>query len=285
MSVLTIVGTPIGNLEDISARALRILREVSLIAAEDTRVTRHLCAKYDIHTPLTAFTDAYDRRQSGRLHHVLEALDSGQDVALVSDAGMPGISDPGYVLIQAALAAGHRVEVVPGPSAVTTALVGSGLPSDRFLFVGFLPRKAGERRALLAELAAEPGTLVAFEAPHRLLDALDDLLVTLGDRPVAVARELTKRFEEIWRGNVSAAKDYYAQHPPKGEITLVVAGAGRPRSTTGWPEPEVRKAAALLAEEGLSPAATARVIARLAGWSRSDVYDLVVGDREEEERN
>ena len=231
MSVLTIVGTPIGNLEDISARALRILREVSLIAAEDTRVTRHLCARYDIHTPLTSFTDAYDRRQSGRLHHVLEVLDSGQDVALVSDAGMPGISDPGYVLIQAALAAGHRVEVVPGPSAVTTALVGSGLPSDRFLFVGFLPRKAGERRALLAELAAEPGTLVAFEAPHRLLDALDDLLTTLGDRPVAVARELTKRFEEIWRGSVSAAKDYYAQHPPKGEITLVMAGAGRQRST------------------------------------------------------
>ena len=285
MSVLTIVGTPIGNLEDMSARALRVLREVSLIAAEDTRVTRHLCAKYDIHTPLTSFTDAYDRRQSGRLHHVLEALDSGQDVALVSDAGMPGISDPGYVLIQAALAAGHRVEVVPGPSAVTTALVGSGLPSDRFLFVGFLPRKAGERRALLAELAAEPGTLVAFEAPHRLLDALDDLMVTLGDRPVAVARELTKRFEEIWRGSVSAAKDYYTQHPPKGEITLVVAGAGRQRSPTGWPEPEVRKAAALLAEEGLSPAATARVIARLAGWSRSDVYDLVVGDKEEEERN
>ena len=282
MSVLTIVGTPIGNLEDISARALRILREVSLIAAEDTRVTRHLCAKYDIHTPLTSFTDAYDRRQSGRLHHVLEALDSGQDVALVSDAGMPGISDPGYVLIQAALAAGHRVEVVPGPSAVTTALVGSGLPSDRFLFVGFLPRKAGERRALLAELAAEPGTLVAFEAPHRLLDALDDLLATLGDRTVAVARELTKRFEEIWRGSVSAAKDYYTQHPPKGEITLVVAGAGRQRSPTGWPEPEVRKAVALLAEEGLSPAATARVIARLAGWSRSDVYSLVVGDREEE---
>ena len=285
MSVLTIVGTPIGNLEDMSARALRVLREVSIIAAEDTRVTRHLCAKYDIHTPLTSFTDAYDRRQSGRLHHVLEALDSGQDVALVSDAGMPGISDPGYVLIQAALAAGHRVEVVPGPSAVTTALVGSGLPSDRFLFVGFLPRKAGERRALLAELAAEPGTLVAFEAPHRLLDALDDLLATLGDRTVAVARELTKRFEEIWRGSVSAAKDYYTQHPPKGEITLVVAGAGRQRSPTGWPESEVRKAAALLAEEGLSPAATARVVARLAGWSRSDVYDLVVGDKEEEERN
>lgn len=285
MSVLTIVGTPIGNLEDISARALRVLREVSLIAAEDTRVTRHLCARYDIHTPLTSFTDAYDRRQSGRLHHVLEALDSGQDVALVSDAGMPGISDPGYVLIQAALAAGHRVEVVPGPSAVTTALVGSGLPSDRFLFVGFLPRKAGERRALLAELAAEPGTLVAFEAPHRLLDALDDLLATLGDRPMAVARELTKRFEEIWRGSVSAAKDYYTQHPLKGEITLVVAGAGRPRSTTGWSEPEVRNAVALLTEEGLSPAATARVIARLAGWSRSDVYDLVVGDKKEDERN
>lgn len=276
MSTLFVVATPIGNLEDVTLRALRLLREVALIAAEDTRVTRQLCARYDIHTPLTTFTDAYERRQSGRLQHVLDTLAAGQDVALVSDAGMPSLSDPGYVLIQATLAAGHRVEAVPGPSAITAALVASGLPGDRFVFVGFLPRKAGERRALLAGLAAEPGTIVAFEAPHRLLDALDDLQATLGDRPIAVARELTKHFEEIWRGQASVARDYYAHHPPKGEITLVIAGARRQRKLDEWSEAEVRRAIALLKEEGLSPAATARVVARLAGWTRSEVYALVV---------
>lgn len=277
MSVLYVVATPIGNLEDITLRALKVLRAVSLIAAEDTRITRQLLSHFDIHTPLTAFTDAYDQRQSGRLQTVLEALRGGQDVALVSDAGMPSLSDPGYVLIQAALAAGHRVEVAPGPSAITTALVSSALPADRFLFIGFLPRKAGERQALFAELAAEPGTIVAFESPHRLLDALDDLVAVLGDRAVAVARELTKRFEETWRGPASGARDYYAHHPPRGEITLVIAGTGRQRATTGWPEPEVRKGIALLAQEGMPAAAIARVLARLSGWRRSDVYTLVVG--------
>jgi 16S rRNA (cytidine1402-2'-O)-methyltransferase len=249
---------------------------VALIAAEDTRVTRQLCARYDIHTPLTTFTDAYERRQSGRLQQALAALAAGQHVALVSDAGMPSLSDPGYVLIQAVLAAGHRVEVVPGPSAITTALVASGLPADRFVFVGFLPRKAGERRALLAALATEPGTIVAFETPHRLLDALDDMLATLGDRSVVVARELTKRFEEVWRGQASAARDYYAHQPPKGEITVVIAGVRRQREPHELSEAEVRSAITLLKEEGLSPAATARVVARLAGWTRADVYALVV---------
>ncbi len=275
MSILFLIATPIGNLEDISARALRLLGDVALIAAEDTRVTRHLLSHYGISTPLATYTDAYQRQKAGRQGRVLETLDAGRDVALVSDAGTPGLSDPGYELVRAALAAGHAVQAIPGPSAITTALVASGLPADRFLFVGFLPRKAGERRSLLVELADEPATWVAFEAPHRLVEALADLLAVLGDRQVAVARELTKRFEDVWRGPASQALAYYAANPPRGEITLVVAGTGRLRSAERWPEAKVREAAGLLAGEGMTPAGIARVLSRLAGWQRAEVYDLV----------
>ncbi len=235
MPTLYLVATPIGNLEDISQRGLRVLREVALIAAEDTRVTRQLLSHYAISTPLTTYTDAYDRQKASRQERVLDELAAGRDVALVSDAGMPGLSDPGYELVLAALAAGHAVEAIPGPSAITTALAASGLPADRFLFVGFLPRKAGERRAFLADLADEPGTWIAFEAPHRLVDALADVLAVLGDRQVAVARELTKRFEETWRGTVSGAVAHFTANPPRGEITLVVAGTGRRRDHQRWP--------------------------------------------------
>jgi 16S rRNA (cytidine1402-2'-O)-methyltransferase len=275
MPTLYLIATPIGNLEDISQRGLRVLREVALIAAEDTRVTRQLLSHYAIAKPLTTYTDAYDRQKASRQGRVLEALDAGQDVALVSDAGTPGLSDPGYELVQAVLAAGHAVQAIPGPSAITTALAASGLPADRFLFVGFLPRKAGERRSFLAELAEEPGAVVAFEAPHRLVDALADVLTVLGDRQVAVARELTKRFEEIWRGPVAGALAYFTANPPRGEITLVVAGAGRRRDHQRWPDAQLRVAIELLADEGLAPSSIARVLARLAGWPRSEVYDLV----------
>lgn len=275
MSTLYIVATPIGNLEDISQRALRVLREAALVAAEDTRVTRHLLSHYAIATPLATYTDAYDRRKAGRQSRVLDELAAGRDVALVSDAGTPGLSDPGYELVQAALAAGHQVQAIPGPSAITAALVASGLPADRFVFVGFLPRKAGERRALLAELADEPGSWIAFEAPQRLADTLADLVAVLGDRPVAVARELTKRFEEVWRGPASQSLAHFTANPPRGEITLVVAGTGRRRDSQRWPEGRVREAVQLLVAEGLAPSAIARVVSRLAGWPRSEVYDLV----------
>jgi 16S rRNA (cytidine1402-2'-O)-methyltransferase len=275
MPTLYLIATPIGNLEDISQRALRVLREVALIAAEDTRVTRQLLSHFAIPTPLTTYTDAYDRQKASRQDRVLEALAAGQDVALVSDAGTPGLSDPGYELVLAALAAGHTVQAIPGPSAITTALAASGLPADRFLFVGFLPRKASERRSFLAGLAEEPGVMLAFEAPHRLVDALADLLAVLGDRQVAVARELTKRFEEIWRGPASGALQHYTANPPRGEITLVVAGTGRRRDDQRWPEAQVRAAIELLAAEGVTPSGIARVVSRLAGWPRSDVYDLV----------
>lgn len=275
MAVLYIVGTPIGNLEDASPRALRVLQEVALIAAEDTRVTRQLLSHFDIHTPLASFTDAYERNKAARCQQILDALAGDNDVALVSDAGMPGLSDPGYELIQAVLAGGYELIVVPGPSAVTAALLASGLPADRFTFLGFLPRKAAARRAFLAQLAGEPGTLVAFESPHRLPEALADALAVLGDRPIAVARELTKRFEEVWRGRLSEAGQHFREQP-RGEITLVIAGAGQSRAdAAAWSSAEVGKALELLAQEGLPPAAIARVVARLSGWPRSDVYDLV----------
>lgn len=277
MSTLYVVGTPIGNLEDISQRALRVLTEADLIAAEDTRVTHTLLERYGISTPLTTYTDAYDRQKAARTERVLEALNAGRRVALVSDAGMPGLADPGYELIRAALAAGHQVVVVPGPSAVTAALVASGLPTDRFLYIGYLPRRAAQRRALLAELADEPGTIVAFEAPHRLLASLQDLLEVLGDRQIAVSRELTKRFEEVWRGSLSEAVAHFTANPPRGEITLVIAGAGRPRSRGQWSEAQVAEAVELLRAEGLSAAAIARVVARLSGWDRSRVYALATG--------
>lgn len=277
MSTLYIVATPIGNLEDISQRALRVLRDAALIAAEDTRVTRRLLSHYAIATPLATYTDAYDRQKASRQSRVLDDLAAGRDVALVSDAGTPGLSDPGYELVQAALAAGHQVQPIPGPSAITAALAASGLPADRFLFVGFLPRKAGERRALLAELADEPGTWIAFEAPHRLAETLADLVDVLGDRHVAVARELTKRFEEVWRGPASQALAHFTANPPRGEITLMVAGTGRRRDSQRWPEARVREAVQLLAVEGLAPSSSARIVSRLAGWPRSEVYDLVAG--------
>ncbi|MFZ2360919.1 MAG: 16S rRNA (cytidine(1402)-2'-O)-methyltransferase [Anaerolineae bacterium] len=275
MPTLYLVATPIGNLEDISQRALRVLRAVALIAAEDTRVTRQLLSHYAISTPLSTYTDAYDRQKTSRQGRVLDELAAGRDVALVSDAGTPGLSDPGYELVQAVMAAGHAVQAIPGPSAVTSALAASGLPADRFLFVGFLPRKAGERRSFLAELAEEPGAVVAFEAPHRLVDALADVQAVLGDRQIAVARELTKRYEQIWRGTVSGALAYFTANPPRGEITLVIAGAGRRRDDQRWPEAQVRVAIEMLAAEGVAPSGIARIVSRLAGWARSDVYDLV----------
>ncbi|MBN1965074.1 MAG: 16S rRNA (cytidine(1402)-2'-O)-methyltransferase, partial [Anaerolineae bacterium] len=218
MPTLYVVPTPIGNLEDITLRALRILREASLIAAEDTRTTRKLLSRYEITTPLTSY---HEHNKLTKLDAIFAALESG-DVALVSDAGTPGVSDPGYELIGEALARGVPVVVLPGPSAVIAALVASGLPTDRFLFVGFLPRKPSALRRALSDLAAERATLIAYESPNRLTDTLQAVLEVLGDRPVAVARELTKLFEEVWRGPVSAALAHYRDAPPKGEITLVI---------------------------------------------------------------
>ncbi len=228
MPTLYVVATPIGNLEDISLRALRILREVRLIAAEDTRKTRRLLSAYDIRTPMTSY---YEHSKQAKLSYILEFLQK-EDIALVSEAGMPGISDPGYELIVAAGQRGITVTPIPGPSAVTTALAVSGLPTDRFTCIGFLPHKANDRRRALESVADETGTIIALETPHRLLSALNDILVVLGDRKLAVCRELTKLHEEVFRGTVSEAIKHFTE--PRGEFTLVIEGKGakdKPRLT------------------------------------------------------
>ena len=221
MPVLYVIATPIGNLEDISLRALRLLREVKLIAAEDTRKTRHLLNAYNIKTPLTSY---HEHSKRAKLDYLLDYLEK-EDLALVSEAGMPGLSDPGYELIIAAIEGGISVVPIPGASAVITALVVSGLPTDQFLYVGFLPRRKGQRQRLLSSIVDEPRTIVAFETPHRLGDALNDIGEILGDRRISVCRELTKVHEEIFRGRVSQAREHFVE--PRGEFSLVIEGKTR----------------------------------------------------------
>jgi 16S rRNA (cytidine1402-2'-O)-methyltransferase len=271
MGSLYLVATPIGNLEDITLRALRLLRQVDLIAAEDTRHTGRLLAHYEIDTPQLSY---HEHNKLTRLDAVLKALEKG-DVALVSDAGMPGLSDPGYELVRAAIAHGIPVVPVPGPSALTAALVASGLSTDAFVYLGFLPRRPVERRRLLTGLRDERRTLVAFESPHRLAAALDDVVAVLGDRQITVARELTKLHEEIWRGSASQAREHFAG-PVRGEITLVIAGASAPPR---WDEEQVRQQVTQLMSQGLSHRQAARQVAQLSGWTRRAVYQLTL-DRE-----
>jgi 16S rRNA (cytidine1402-2'-O)-methyltransferase len=221
MAILYVVATPIGNLEDISLRALRVLREVKLIAAEDTRKTRRLLNAYNIETPLTSY---HEHSKRAKLDYLLGYLEK-EDLALVSEAGMPGLSDPGYDLIVAAIERGISVVSVPGPSAVITALVVSGLPTDQFVFVGFLPRRKGQRQRLLSSISDEARTIVAFEAPHRVREALTDIEEILGDRRVSVCRELTKVHEEVFRGRMSQAREHFAE--PRGEFSLVIEGKTR----------------------------------------------------------
>jgi 16S rRNA (cytidine1402-2'-O)-methyltransferase len=218
---LYIIATPIGNLEDISLRALRLLREVKLIAAEDTRTTRRLLNAYNIKTPLTSY---HEHSKRAKLDYLLDYLEK-EDLALVSEAGMPGLSDPGYELIVAAIGRGISVVPIPGASAVITALVVSGLPTDQFLYLGFLPRRQGQRQRLLSSIVDEPRTIVAFETRHRLREALSDIEEILGDRRLSVCRELTKVHEEIFRGRVSQAREHFAE--PRGEFSLVIEGKTR----------------------------------------------------------
>ncbi|MFN8522119.1 MAG: 16S rRNA (cytidine(1402)-2'-O)-methyltransferase [Chloroflexota bacterium] len=221
---LYIVSTPIGNLEDITLRAIRVLREVDMIAAEDTRVTRRLLDAHDVRTPMVSF---HEHSGGRRVAELVDRLSSG-DVALVSDAGTPGINDPGYPLVAAALGAGYPVVPIPGASAVLAALVGSGLPMHAFCFRGFLPRKAGERRRAFAALAEADGSTVFYESPHRIAAALREAVEVLGpSRPAAVARELTKKFEEIRRGGLADLAEQFGRRTVRGEITLVIGPAQR----------------------------------------------------------
>jgi len=219
---LYIVATPIGNLEDITLRALRILRESDLIAAEDTRVTRKLLSHYDIHTTLTS----YHQHSKGRkAEELLRALLDGRNVALVSDAGTPGISDPGHELIALCIAEGVRVESIPGATAIITGLVVSGMSTSRFVFDGFPPRAEGDRRAYFAGLRREARSVCLYEAPYRLVDTLRSISEELGDRRVAVIREATKKFESVFRGSASEAVDRFSEGKVRGEIVIVIDGA------------------------------------------------------------
>ncbi len=270
MGTLYLVATPIGNLEDITLRALRVLRECDLVAAEDTRTTGQLLAHFGIEKPLLSY---FEHNKLQRLDQLLEALRHG-DVALVCKAGSPLLSDPGYELVRAALAQGISVVSIPGPSAIIAALSVSGLPSDRFLFLGFLPRRAAPRRALLTQVSNVQATLVCFEAPHRLRETLADMEAILGGaRVCAVCRELTKMHEEVWRGSLAEARAEWESRQPRGEFTLVVSGAPPP---TAWDETRVRQALETLLAHGVSRSAAARQVAHESGWSRSAVYALAL---------
>jgi 16S rRNA (cytidine1402-2'-O)-methyltransferase len=271
MGTLYLVATPIGNLEDISARALRILGQASLIAAEDTRQTRKLLSHYSIHTPLTSY---FEHNKLVKLDAILTALAQG-DVALVSDAGTPALNDPGYELVQAALQAGYPISPIPGPSAPLAALVVSGLPTDAFLYLGYLPRKAEERRRLLSGVASLPYTLIFLETPHRLLKALDDLLAVFGDRKVVVARELTKLHEEIVRAKLSDAIAYFNTNPARGEFVLVVECSHPNVESKTWPEDRLQAVIQERLAAGQPASQIAAQLARESGWPRRKIYRLV----------
>lgn len=269
MGTLYLVATPIGNLEDISARALRILAEVRLIAAEDTRHTGKLLRHYGISTPLTSY---HEHSKGNRLVYVISALQEG-DVALVSDAGTPALNDPGYELVRAAIEAGHNVSPIPGPSAPIAALVASGLPPSKFLYLGYLPRKRSARRQMLAEVAGLPYTLIFLETPHRLLASLADLEAALGDRQVAVARELTKLYEEIFRGTLHQAYAHFTSQAPRGEFTLIVAGAGKEEKQ--WSHERLRDVLLEHIRRGDPPSQVASQLAAQSGWPRGEIYRLL----------
>ena len=273
MGTLYVVGTPIGNLEDLTPRAARVLGEVSLIAAEDTRVTRRLLSHLGVHIPMISFNE---HNQWQRLPALLEALGSG-DLALVTDAGMPGVSDPGAELVSQAAAAGFPVESVPGVSAVTTALAMSGMPGDEFLFLGFLPRRVRERRARLEGLTQSPHTLVAFEAPHRLQATLRDILAVLGDRQLSVCRELTKLFEEVFRGSTTEALAHFRE--PRGEFVLVLRGAAPTPVAAGPSTDQLEEAGqrlATLRREGVRAKEAVAQVSDALGMTKNRVYRMWV---------
>jgi 16S rRNA (cytidine1402-2'-O)-methyltransferase len=273
MPALYVVATPIGNLEDITLRAIRILKEVKLIAAEDTRKTRHLLSAYQIKTPTTSY---HEYNKLTKLDTILNHLEN-EDVALVSDAGMPGISDPGYELISELIRRNIPVIPVPGPSILVSALVVSGLPTDRFSFLGFLPHKAGERRRFLQVVSENTDTLLLFESPHRIINSLKDILEILGDRRIAVCRELTKIHEEIFRGQVSQAVEHFTA--PRGEFTLVIEGKTKSDKavlTTG-----VQNRLKYLHQSGTSVKDAVSLVSTETGLPKKELYKVWVKFKKE----
>jgi 16S rRNA (cytidine1402-2'-O)-methyltransferase len=270
---LILCGTPIGNLEDISARAIRALTEADVIACEDTRRTRKLLSHHGIKArDLVVYNEGNERVQAVKL---ADQIATGRRVVLVSDAGMPGLSDPGYRLVRACIAVGAPVEVVPGPSAAVAALAVSGMPTGRFVFEGFLPRRRAERRRRITELAHEERTLVLFESPHRIEESLEDLLGGLGDRSGALARELTKLHEEVRRGRLSELLAGAREVPVRGEIVLVISGATGVHRVEVPAEELARRARALM-ESGVERKEALHKVAQEAGVARRRVFDALV---------
>ena len=268
MPVLYVVSTPIGNLEDITLRALRTLQEAGLIAAEDTRVTRRLLKRHGIPTPVTSYNEHNKRTKTARL--VEELVE--KDVALVSDAGTPGINDPGSDLVSAASEAGFSVVPVPGPSSITAAVSISGIAGDGFVYLGFLPRRRGDRKRALGTVLDSELPLVLLEAPHRLLDSLEDVLEVLGDRSIVVCRELTKLHEEIFRGSVSEAQGHF--HAPRGEFCIVVEGASGLPGRVSRPESTAIPLLEELRERGAHAKNAVALVAAATGLPKKRVYEL-----------
>jgi 16S rRNA (cytidine1402-2'-O)-methyltransferase len=275
MGRLVLCGTPIGNLEDASARLIRTLGEADVVACEDTRRTRKLLTHFGISVKeLITYNDQNERRRSAEL---LKKISQGSTVALVSDAGMPGLSDPGYRLVRACADAGYEVEVVPGPNAAVSALVVSGLPPARYVFEGFLPRKPGDRRRRLEELKAEARTLVMYESPHRVAATLADAHSVLGERPAALIRELTKLHEEVRRGSLGELAEKVAEAAPKGEMVLVIGGAIHDAKPAASPE-SLASAARHLMDEGVDRKTAMAQVARDEGVPRRAVFDALVDE-------
>ena len=268
MGKLYIVATPIGNLEDITLRAIRVLKEVSLVAAEDTRKARLLFDRHAIGTPTTSYAD-HNKLQ--KLPLIMERLETG-DVALISEAGMPGLNDPAYELVQACIQKGIPVTVIPGPSVVPAALVLSGLPIEQFTYAGYLPRRSSGRRTMLKGFAGEKRTLLLLEAPHRLKESLQDMLDVFGDRRIAVCRELTKLYEEVFRGTISEALAHFQE--PRGEFTMVVAGAAE--KPHGVSTSEAKAHMQTLMAGGATTKDAAQSAAKVFGLSRRQAYQLLL---------
>lgn len=269
---LYVVGTPIGNLEDMTFRAVRILQTVDLIAAEDTRHTGKLLQHFQIKTPQVSY---HEHNRNSRIPELLEQLGNAKAIALVSDAGMPGISDPGYELVKACIEANIPVVPIPGASAAITALSAAGLPTDRFVFEGFLPAKTQQRQEHLEALQTESRTLIFYESPHRLRETLQDLAKVWGsDRQIVLGRELTKLFEEFWRGTIAEAIAHYSQREPQGEYTLVVAG-NPPTQLLLTPE-ELKAELQQLINQGISRSQASRQLAKMTSLPRRQLYQLAL---------
>ena len=275
MGKLYLVGTPIGNLEDITLRASRMLREVDLIAAEDTRRTGKLLQHLSISTPQISYNE---HNHNSRIEELISRMQQGENLALVTDAGMPSISDPGVELVRAAIAHNITVVPIPGGTAVISALAASGLPTDRFIFEGFLPQKLSDRTTRLELLRSETRTIVLYEAPHRILKTLNDLAEIIGEsREIVLARELTKIHEEFWRGNIAGAIAMYTnERQPKGEYTIVIHGA--PASSLITNEVELKQELQQLLDRGMTRSQASRQLAKLTTLSRREIYQLDLDD-------